>query len=267
MQKALRRAARRTIEGIGGRHWLNRYNEWRASRTDDPPPATDADGVPIPSPYLMHLIGGTSNWRFFLENGEASLRAFADAAHRHGGGFKKAERILDFGCGCGRLARHLPKLTDAAIFGVDYNPRLVKWCEANLRGTFQRNRLTPPLPFKDDYFDVLYALSVFTHLRRDTQERWLRELSRVLKPGAIALVTFHDEDHARLDAGGLTRDSLIEKEFHVHYDASEGSNFISTFQSREFTRRQFGAVFDVLEIIPSPENPVRQAIAVLKARD
>ncbi|MEO0675772.1 MAG: class I SAM-dependent methyltransferase, partial [Pseudomonadota bacterium] len=46
----------------------------------------------------------------------------------HGGAFHEAERLLDLGCGCGRIIRHMPGHSKAALYGVDYNSRLVRWC-------------------------------------------------------------------------------------------------------------------------------------------
>jgi hypothetical protein len=43
--------------------------------------------------------------------------------------------VLDWGCGCGRLTRHLGRYTEAAINGVDIDPYNVEWCSENLPGT------------------------------------------------------------------------------------------------------------------------------------
>jgi ubiquinone/menaquinone biosynthesis C-methylase UbiE len=47
----------------------------------------------------------------------------------------------------------------------------------------------PPLHYSDDLFDMVYSVSVFSHLHPDDHGRWLKELSRVLKPGGLR---FHD---------------------------------------------------------------------------
>lgn len=251
---------------IGVAHWLLRYLEWRRSRTDDAAPAVDKDGAPMPPPYLMYLVGATTDWRFFLKNGREAVQAFAALIDAHGGDFRGARRILDFGCGCGRLARHLPKLTQADIYGVDYNRRLINWCAANLPGDYRQNALTPPLSFDADFFDIIYLYSVFTHLRIETQRQWLDEFARVIRPGGFALVTFHDEDHPGLKDAGVSPDRLAAEKVFIRNRFSEGSNFIATFQSRDFARQLFGEVFDVCEIVPSNETPAGQAIAVLRRR-
>lgn len=246
--------------------WTHRYGEWRASRALPQPPATDEHGVAIPPAFLITIIGGRIDWEYFLKAGRLAIEDFAAAVDRNGGDFQNAERILDFGCGCGRLARHAPMLTNAEFHGVDYNDRLVRWCAKNLRGNFSRNALHPPLQFPDAHFDALYALSVFTHLRRATQDEWLAEFARVVRPGGFALVTFHDEDHARLSDAGIDRAALIRDGFAIANDKAEGSNLIASFQTRDFARAQFSAFFDVVEFVPCADTSIAQAIAVLRRR-
>ena len=102
----------------------------------------------------MYQVVSHTDWRYFLQSGEESMRIFADAVDRNGGAFRDVDRILDLGCGCGRIARHAEKFTSGALFGVDYNPRLVRWCMKNLKSAYSVNRLDPPLEFPAAHFDV-----------------------------------------------------------------------------------------------------------------
>lgn len=259
---AILAGAKRAIYSLG---LARRFYQARAALRGggDQPPA-DEFGMPIPPRDLIELVVGDIGWRAFLAKGEKHARAFAGAVDRNGGDFRAARRVLDFGCGAGRLARHLPKLTDAEIYGVDYNRDLARWCAENLAGTFSANRLAPPLDFPDGHFDIIYLLSVFTHLRIATQDEWLAEFARVLGPGGFALVTFHDEDHPALAAAGRTSEDLRREGAFVHNDAAEGSNFIATFQSRDYMRAQAGKLFDVAEIVPTGDSGLGQALAVLR---
>lgn len=260
----LRNIARTTLVTLGMAHLATRLLKRRDS-SDGDSPATDDDGVAMPPAYLMYLISGMTSWRVYLKYGATAAREFAALVDRNGGDFRGARRMLDFGCGCGRVARHMPKLTGAEIYGVDCNRRLVAWCAANLAGAYSRNRMNPPLSFEDAYFDVIYLYSVFTHLRIATQAEWLKEFARVVRPGGFALVTFHDEDHAGLKNVGVSRERLLEEKTYIQKGFPEGSNFTATFQSRDFTRELFGGVgFESCEIVPSNETPAGQAIAVLR---
>jgi hypothetical protein len=72
--------------------------------------------------------------------------------------------------------------------GADANPKPIEWNRRNLPGiTFQLNKLEPPLSFADASFDLICALSVFTHIRLGLQKPWLRELTRLLGPAVLFL--------------------------------------------------------------------------------
>jgi SAM-dependent methyltransferase len=112
-----------------------------------------------------------------------------------GTSFADVERVLDFGCGCGRTLRWLMESYPATHFyGADVDADAVEWCARNLRnGVFVNSRPEPPLPFQSGYFDVVYCFSVFTHLDERMQDMWLIEIKRVLKPGGIVILTVHGE--------------------------------------------------------------------------
>lgn len=260
----LKRKIRAVMDRLGLARLYFRYYEWRVSRRETTPPPKSIDGVPMPPRYLMMLVGGSPGWEWFIESGKAAVAGFARYAAEAGSGFPEAKRVLDFGCGCGRLARHLPTMTNAEIHGVDYNPSMVAWCARNLKGEYSRNKLHPPLSFPDGHFDVIYLLSVFTHLRVETQREWLAELHRVTRPGGVVMVTFHDEDHVSLPGGDEARASLASAGSYIFNDQVQGSNFMATYQTREMTRAMFGAEFDEVRIVPSAEAPMQQAVAIAR---
>jgi ubiquinone/menaquinone biosynthesis C-methylase UbiE len=128
-------------------------------------------------------------------NGRESAQYIIDSLKRHTS--LENARLCEWGCGPARLIRHFPELLkgcNTELHGSDYNTRTIDWCRKNLPMiTFSTNGLNPPLPYADGYFDVLYCVSVFTHLSPDNQERWLRECLRVLKSGGIFFLTVHGD--------------------------------------------------------------------------
>ncbi len=261
---SIKRAVRGALDRLELSGLYYRLFEWRLSLKGEAAPPADASGLPIPPRYLITQVAGISDWRWFLESGERAAKGFAAYAAEAGTSFSSARRILDFGCGCGRIMRHLPKLTAAELHGVDYNPRLVKWCTRRLQGQFRVNRLHPPLPYPDGHFDIVYLMSVFTHLRIPTQREWLAELKRVTSPGGLVLLTFHDEHHRGLPDANVARQALARDGVYIHNNHIEGSNLIATFQTIESARRLFAEAFEVERIIPSNETVVDQALAVLR---
>src|SRR5207249_11472819 len=79
-----------------------------------------------------------------------------------------------------------------ALYGSDYNPDLISWCQGHLTfAQFQVNAIDRPLAYAPASFDLVYALSVFTHLSEPLQRFWIDEMARVIKPGGHLFLTVH----------------------------------------------------------------------------
>lgn len=254
--------ARATAERVARFRPAFRAWEWLRAMSFPRGPATDEAGAPIPGRYLRMLVIGHADHASFLETGRRATAEFERMLNAHGASFAQARSVLDFGCGCGRLARHVIAMTQGRVTGFDYNPRLIAWCAANLDGHFARNDLAPPLPADEGSFDAGYALSVFTHLRSETQGAWVDELARVTAPGATLLITFHDEHQPRIEPDFAAR--VVAEGQAARIEALEGTNLFSAYLSHERAREVFGRRFDVLAIEPSDATAVGQAIAVLR---
>ena len=109
------------------------------------------------------------------------------------GGSLEGKRVLDFGCGAGRTLRHFLAEGggDTELWGCDIDAASVEWLNANLSPSVNafRNEVDPPIAFADGSFDLIWALSVFTHLTENSLP-WLSELHRVLTPGGLLIATY-----------------------------------------------------------------------------
>jgi ubiquinone/menaquinone biosynthesis C-methylase UbiE len=104
--------------------------------------------------------------------------------------------ILDWGIGCGRVAVPLKRWMnpDARVIGVDVDRVNVAWCNENLPDIeASLCDFFPPLEFRSSSIDMVYGISVMTHLTEGAQYAWLKELHRILKPGGICALTTHGE--------------------------------------------------------------------------
>ncbi len=99
--------------------------------------------------------------------------------------------ILDFGVGWGRMIRFFYKdIPSEGIFGIDVMPEMVDVCKKTLpSGKYSVSSPLPPTGFADNSFDIIFAYSVFSHLRDDAAEAWIKEFSRILKPNGIVVAT------------------------------------------------------------------------------
>ena len=105
------------------------------------------------------------------------------------------DRILDYGCGNGRLLEILP--SPIQYYGLDVSERLLSLAQKRYSGksdsqlNWQKIRAFPEkLSFSDNYFDVVYSIAVFHHLPGASyRQAVLKELKRVLKPHGYLIVT------------------------------------------------------------------------------
>jgi SAM-dependent methyltransferase len=185
-------------------------------------------------------------------------------------------RVLDFGCGCGRLTRYLDR-SDYEAFACDLNLDLVAWCQQNLPNVRTvRNNSAPPLPFGDASIDFAYLLSVLTHLPEAAANAWLTDLSRLLAPGGVLVVTTHglpaletirtSKQHREMF--GLTDEFAVaelaravaerghvfisyrDAQAHLVGDANVGVEYGSTFVDPSYACKTFAHIFDVAEHYP-----------------
>jgi len=165
-------------------------------------------------------------------------------------------RILDWGCGPGRIIRHLPNVigNGCEYFATDYNKKSIDWCFKNLTNIkFNKNSLIAKLPYDDNFIDVIYGISVFTHLSEQSHYNWYNELHRVLKPNGIMFLTTHG-DNFKVKLTDLQVKKFNDNKLVVRGVKKEGHRVCSAFHPREFMRNLFSNV-EILEHIESkPEK-------------
>ncbi len=127
------------------------------------------------------------------------LQKYECALNQLGKSLQQFSSILEFGCGMGRLTQYLFSLPgDREIFGCDVSDVEIENCRRRLPGgRFIKNNWCPPISFEADQFDLIYSYSVFTHLSEDNHMAWLKELSRLLKPGGIMMHTTHSYEYLK----------------------------------------------------------------------
>lgn len=159
---------------------------------------------------------GTSD---FEETGREFLGHFVEL-----GQLEPEDRVLDIGCGIGRMAIPLTGYLEGGSYeGFDVGKEMISWCQRHITKRFPAFHFTwSPIynqkynpfgtvsaaefhfPYEDDSFDFALATSLFTHLTTSDAEHYLRELGRVLRPQATALLTFFlitPESQAEIAAG------------------------------------------------------------------
>jgi SAM-dependent methyltransferase len=199
-----------------------------------------------------HLWGGVvSAWKVYQMTGDASP-------------------VLDWGVGAGRVAVPLRRLFGVEVLGVDVDEVNVRWCQENLPDVpVSLSTLYPPLDFPDNHFAAVYGISVMTHLQRDTQLVWLRELRRVLQPGGVAILTVHG-DHSLIQrpmtdavSRAIAEDGISDHERDDIVAVAEAGYYRGTFQLRAQVKEAWGAVMPIVAYLPTA-NALRQDYVVLR---
>ncbi len=100
--------------------------------------------------------------------------------------------ILDWGCGTGRVIRHIPDLKkDSICYGADIDCTTIQWCRKAIDSVYFDCIEQETLPYPSNYFHLVYGISVLTHIPHTVTQYWLIELKRVLQPNGIAVISTH----------------------------------------------------------------------------
>jgi 2-polyprenyl-3-methyl-5-hydroxy-6-metoxy-1,4-benzoquinol methylase len=227
-------------------------------------------GPLLPPEELRFRVGGVRDAEEFQAIGGWCRDSLLAGLTKIGRDFTSFGRILDFGCGCGRTLLSFAEITSLARFhATDIDAKAVGWCCANLPlASCGVNDPLPPLAQPDGAFDLVYAISVFTHLDEERQFLWLDELRRITQPGGIVLLSVHGE-HCR---GVMIPERVAEIEAAGFlFATSEGFKglypdwYQMTFHTREYVLDRFDRYFAVKAYIPKGMSNY-QDLVVLERR-
>jgi ubiquinone/menaquinone biosynthesis C-methylase UbiE len=179
-------------------------------------------------------------------------------------------KILDWGCGPGRIVRHLPDILDKSceVYGTDYNKTTIQWCRNNLKGIhFSKNELSPPLNFNDEEFDIIYGISIFTHLSEEMHLAWINEFSRILKKGGILFLTSQGDVFIN-KLSNKEKEAFNTGKLVVRGKTKEGHRTYSAFQSEAFMNELFRD-FEILDHIKGEiaNHKAQQDVWIVKRSD
>jgi len=224
---------------------------------------------PMPPPELRLKVAGADNEAHFDASGPMSVADFDRALAGVGRSRADFSRILEWGCGCGRILRHLdfdPRRQE--VHGCDIDRGMIDW----LQGAMPELRLVtsgglPPLPYADGQFDLIVNHSVLTHLDEAYQDAWLGELRRILAVEGVLILTVSGVHAFEFWAASLPQgDPVAENTIHaarktlaeqgIYFRADDGwadqfpKYYQNTFHAPWYVFEHWSRYFDIASFMP-----------------
>ena len=143
-----------------------------------------------PNSSMRKTIASGSAFDYF--HGGTCYLPITTMAEKYGLNLRdKNLNILDFGCGVGRLLLHITReYKSNNYYACDLDETSISFLLKNYpKVNSYTNDYFPPLKYESSKFDMIYALSIFSHLNQEDQGPWLKELSRITKSGGYLFLT------------------------------------------------------------------------------
>jgi SAM-dependent methyltransferase len=209
----------------------------------------------MPPPALRYRVHGAFGQDVYRQVGQAVAESIVGIWRRYRSE-KEHPLVLDFGCGPGRVATEVKgRLPAAQLQGCDIDREAIEWAASHLAdiGTFRQSPSLPPTHYADDSFDLVYSVSVFTHLDENQQILWLEELARLVKPDGLVIATVHgiaaqtscsSSEMERLQSYGFAY--RVDRKGLFKLDGLPDC-YQTSFHSRSYVERVWGRRFEILD--------------------
>ena len=191
--------------------------------------STNFDSLELAPAPPLHLMEYRESEQAHFKSGLEDFNALKNFCSKHFQ-LSSLNRILDFGCSNARVTRwHDTSQTE--VWGCDLQQNKIIWAQENLGSKikFFLNTEQPHLPFEDNYFDFIYAHSVFTHID-NLHHAWLLELFRICK--SYVMITLNDEE--TMDINKTPRSVLLRERFFKDFPADGIDSSIGFFASNSY---------------------------------
>ncbi len=229
------------------------------------------DPYPLPRPEDREGYQGNRHYDYWL-GGLRDYLCVLSHLKRMGCGVASEGRVFELGCASGRVLRHFALQGGFDAWGADINARHTEWIRLFMPPEIKafQNTILPNLPVEDNFFDIVTAFSVFTHID-DLELAWIAEVRRILKPGGVAYLTIHSDDtwNGLKDNDSVIKNQLLSmKDYITEFKVSEelfrypmdkermvfwwpfGTSYnCSVFHTKSYIRSAWGRFFEILDIV------------------
>ncbi len=164
--------------------------------------------------------------------------------------------VLDFGSSCGRIAIPFHEKCGITIDCCDIDTMAIEYLKQNVDGiNAVVNNYLPPSQYQTNSFDIVYSISIFTHLPPEMHMLWIKEIHRIIKKDGIVILTFSGYQDWALKKRGITEDELKEKKVffkkydnYSHVELPEGSSYGLTSIDPTYISEKWSKFFSILDM-------------------
>jgi SAM-dependent methyltransferase len=218
---------------------------------------------PLPTPELAARIGGEyDQYRAIGLSHSIRIKSLLPA-----GWSLENKVVLDFGCGTGRtLSAFAAEARHGEFVGCDIHAESIAWAGAHLSPPFEFFLCdeSPPLEQPDERFDLVYAMSVFTHITSEWSS-WLAELHRVMRPGALAVITVLGPAMIQPVLGNPWDDRIGMATIDLDMDWDHGGP--NALLAEWWVREHWGRAFEILRYEPGEPGTGHHDYVLLQRRE
>ena len=237
----------------------------------------------VPEADLQRSWNGLAGLELLTQS-KAFYRHAKDQVERHGATPLGRARVLDFGCGWGRLTRFFARdVAAGSLLGCDPTEAILEVCRrSRVPAELARSESIPEaLPF--DGIDLAYSFSVFTHISEAAADTCVSALHRSLNPGGLLILTIRPPAYLEFDPkmgealAGLGSDPVAAaaepryvfvphpSEGHPQYDGGE-MTYGEAVISLPYVRERWGDRFELADVHVASED-IYQVTITLRRRD
>ena len=241
---------------------------------------------PVPPRRIRASVGQPSASRY-REEGAIVAGELQELLESLGRPVSSFESICDLASGPGKILGCVRWDTASSVTAVDVNADAIDWLRRQMpRVKARAEQPWPPTMIPAGSFDLIYSISLFTHLSERAQDAWVAEVSRLLKPGGLGVITVHGivafegfkggrrQGISEGDAAALRRCGSLEDEAFVflpeaHPDRRTPgveSDWGLAFHGHSYIRQRWTDAVRVDAILPSALN-FSQDVVIVRPND
>lgn len=214
-----------------------------------------AGAPPLPPAHLQRrVVGGYVS--DFVRSGDILLADFERILTKSSFSLNDCASVLDFGVGCGRVLRRFAETRpNHELTGADIDQEAIGWLKTNYSrfGSFILLPHTPPSSLPSAHFDLIYSVSVFSHLNLQMQDQWLTELKRASKLGGLLVVTVHGDNYIQRFPSEVQSKAAEEGAFYnENAGVTEGlpEFYKNTYHTKSYIMRHWSRFFEIIDYEP-----------------